>query len=152
MTNNPLTPSDHISNAMKKYREKLYPGHGGKKKCAEDFGVNAQLWRDWESGHTIPSAKNQKKIADFFGITLAELRGEDSVSDLSALHDLHSTLENLKEENAALKRENLRLENENKELTGAVKHLKDLISNPKTASDVSIPPSRITRIKTPTRK
>lgn len=61
-------------------RKKKYPGRGGATLCAEAFGVGRQYWYDWESGKKKPGARNQQKIATFFNITLAELRGEEKPS------------------------------------------------------------------------
>lgn len=138
---------------IKKFREKLFPGHGGKKKCAEQFGINAQMWGDWEGGRKLPGDANQKKLAVFFDISMAELRGEVTIINPTEmeLDQLKGDVKRLTTENKSLKAEVNQLRTENTELQGALKHLKDLISTPKTASDVSIP-SRITRIKTPSRR
>lgn len=66
------TPINHIKN-----REKRYPFHGGKGKCAMDFGVSPQMWSNWETGRSTPDDANQAKLAEFFGISLSQLRGEE---------------------------------------------------------------------------
>ncbi len=62
---------------IKQQRQKKYPGHGGQMKCAADFGVSQPEWSRWENGQKTPSAANQRKIADFFGIYIGELWGEE---------------------------------------------------------------------------
>lgn len=148
MPSEPITPSEYMRCKLKKLREKVFPGHGGKKNCAEALGVNAQLWRDWESGRSTPSAKNQKRIASFFGITIEELRGEveNQKTSNAEMMNIKNELERLNTENQSLKAKINQLRIENTELHGALKHLKDLINNPKTVSDVSTP-SRITQTK-----
>lgn len=44
---------------------------------AKIIGVNIQSVSNWKSGAVIPHPKTRQKIADHFGITLAELDGED---------------------------------------------------------------------------
>lgn len=34
------------------------------------------MWNNWEAGRNNPSDANQRKLAEFFGITMGELRGE----------------------------------------------------------------------------
>lgn len=43
---------------------------------AKIIGVNIQSVSNWKSGAVIPHPKTRQKIADHFGITLAELDGD----------------------------------------------------------------------------
>ncbi len=65
-----------IGSFIKKSREKKFPGRGGKAAAADSFGINRTSWGHWEDGTSIPDDVNQRKLAKFFGITLAELRGD----------------------------------------------------------------------------
>lgn len=68
-----------ISYNIKKIRKKLYDS-GRKsftqKGCADKVSVKQQDWNRWESGKTLPSPANQRKIAELLEVSLAELRGE----------------------------------------------------------------------------
>ena len=44
---------------------------------AKISGVNIQSVSNWKSGAVIPHPKTRQKIADHFGITLAELDGDE---------------------------------------------------------------------------
>ena len=44
---------------------------------AKIIGVNIQSVSNWKSGSVIPHPKTRQKIADHFGITLAELDGDE---------------------------------------------------------------------------
>ena len=46
-------------------------------KFAKIIGVSNQGVLNWQSGESIPYPKTKKKIADHFGITLAELDGDE---------------------------------------------------------------------------
>lgn len=46
-------------------------------KFAKIIGASNQGVLNWQSGECIPYPKTKKKIADHFGITLAELDGDD---------------------------------------------------------------------------
>lgn len=81
-----ISPEKTTSSILKKYREKHYPGRGGAAICAKEMGIHPQQWRDWESGKVPPSAVNLKKIADFLGITVPELRGE-SIPNTDTVYD-----------------------------------------------------------------
>lgn len=65
-----------IGAAIKRLRQAKYPNHGGQIKCATDYGVSQAEWSRWERGIKVPSAGNQRKIADFFNVSIAELYGE----------------------------------------------------------------------------
>lgn len=65
-----------LGQVIRKAREKKYPGRGGLTICAEAYGVSPQYWRDWETGKRKPGARNQIKLAAFFGVTVADLVGD----------------------------------------------------------------------------
>ena len=65
-----------IAYNISEQRKQKYPGHGGGKKCAEEFGVPAQQWSPWESGSRTPDDSRLTQIADFFKITVTDLRQE----------------------------------------------------------------------------
>lgn len=44
---------------------------------AKILGVNLQSVSNWKNGVVVPHAKTRQKIADHFGITLAELDGDE---------------------------------------------------------------------------
>lgn len=46
-------------------------------KFAKIIGASNQGVLNWQSGESIPYPKTKKKIADHFGITLAELDGDE---------------------------------------------------------------------------
>lgn len=46
-------------------------------KFAKIIGASNQGVLNWQSGECVPYPKTKKKIADHFGITLAELDGDD---------------------------------------------------------------------------
>ena len=151
MKNNPDELSLNIRNKLKELRLRLFPQHGGMKKCAEMIGVSAQLWRDWESGHTRPSIQNQQRIADFFGITVGELRGEakESAQGSEEIVQLKQQVSGLEERIQTLEGENNVLREENSRLNGMVSAFREMLNNPKTVSDAPVMQRRITRIKIP---
>lgn len=110
------TLGEAIRCAITRLREERYPGHGGKKKCAEDFGIHPQMWRDWENGHRTPGSAYQKKLSEFFGVSLAQLRGEGEPAP-----NLDNTQHPTSEEVIRLQQEVERLTRENDELRGALK-------------------------------
>lgn len=58
---------------LRALRTSRYPGRGGSRKAANDFGVVPQQWSHWENGKRTPSNAYLKKIADFFGVTTDDL-------------------------------------------------------------------------------
>lgn len=46
-------------------------------RLAKILGVSNQCVLNWQSGSTTPFTKGKKKIADHFGITMAELDGDE---------------------------------------------------------------------------
>jgi len=116
-----------IGRVLTSLRKRRFPDHGGKKKCADEFGVHQQVWGNWEKALRVPTDQNQQKLAEFFTITLAQLRGEEPLDDpettATALGEKIKALEN---ELARWKAEAERLRDENRELIGANKILKEL--------------------------
>ncbi len=55
-------------------RLKKYPGRGGAKRCAMEFGSLPQQWSRWERGHTTPNETRMAEIAAFFGTEVEDLR------------------------------------------------------------------------------
>ena len=70
------TTAKSICSNIEKFRKKIAPERGGQKKVAEQYGVDSNKWSRWERGTATPTDLEQRKLADFFGISLAELRGE----------------------------------------------------------------------------
>lgn len=58
-------------------RMRKYPGRGGGKKCAEQFGVSPQQWSPWERGMRTPEEARLSRIAEFFGVTVEYLRRDN---------------------------------------------------------------------------
>lgn len=58
---------------LKKWRERHFPGHGGKTKCAKALGVTLAEWGAWEGGKRTPNEKNIKRIAELFEIDPIDL-------------------------------------------------------------------------------
>ena len=65
-----------LAKSIKKYRSKIFPGWGGKTRAAEKFGTSPTLWSRWEAGAVTPNDPTQRKLATFFGVTLAVFRGD----------------------------------------------------------------------------
>lgn len=69
-----------IARNIRACRMKKYPGRGGGKNCAAGFSeyigknVSPQQWSPWETGKRIPDEVRLKQIADFFGVTVEDLR------------------------------------------------------------------------------
>lgn len=69
-----------IARNIRECRNKRYPGRGGVKQCALDFGVKPQQWSPWECGRRTPDEMRLVKIAAFFGVTVEDLRRNHSDS------------------------------------------------------------------------
>lgn len=76
-----------IGKKISELRGKKFPGHGGAGGCIAAFynidkrqvtQTQRVKWSKWERGVAIPEDKEQRRLADFFGITLGELRGESN--------------------------------------------------------------------------
>jgi transcriptional regulator with XRE-family HTH domain len=65
-----------IAYNISEQRKMRYPGHGGGKKCAAAFGIPPQQWSPWESGGRTPDDNRLNQIAQFFNVTVADLRRE----------------------------------------------------------------------------
>ena len=73
-----------ISENIRRLRKRKFPGHGGALKAARAFGVSPTHWCEWESGRLIPSDGNQRRLAEFFEVGAAELRGDAPPASASA--------------------------------------------------------------------
>lgn len=79
------TLSETIRSNIKKMRAKKFPEYGSQVKCATAFGISPQMWSNWETGRNTPDDAYQARLAAFFGVSVAELRGEtDPIRDTSA--------------------------------------------------------------------
>ena len=56
-----------IAHNIKQCRQAKYPGRGGCKQCAEEFGVSPQQWSPWEGGKRTPDEIRLSQLAEFFG-------------------------------------------------------------------------------------
>lgn len=70
--------AEKIARYIKKERDKKFPGWGGKTSAAKAFGTHLANWSAWENGTAIPNDPTQRRLAKFFGVSLAELRGDKS--------------------------------------------------------------------------
>lgn len=62
-------------------------------KVARELGVHDHTLRSWEAGdHDIPLQK-ALTLCSYYGITIAELVGEETVQDLSRITDMLKVLE-----------------------------------------------------------
>lgn len=68
-----------IARNIRECRMKKFPGRGGGKKCAENFGVSPQQWSPWERGMRTPDELRLSQIAKFFGVTVEYMRRDNSV-------------------------------------------------------------------------
>ena len=104
---------------LKELREAHYPDRGGASTIAKTLGFPPAAWSQYESGKSMPYLPRQQQIADFFGITLAELRGEnqtalDLAEDGKTTHATTSVADydKMVAENKELRAENERLRGE----------------------------------------
>lgn len=108
-----VTLSHEISKNIKKYREKLFPGRGGQQKCYSTYGADRDKWSRWERGAAVPTDPEQRRLAEFFGISLAELRGDHTpLSRNSVDAAIEKGVEYWRGQVDALKEENARLRQE----------------------------------------
>ncbi|MCC8108170.1 MAG: helix-turn-helix domain-containing protein, partial [Planctomycetes bacterium] len=63
-----------IARNIRDCRLKKFPGRGGGKKCAEEFGFSPQQWSPWERAMRTPDEMRLTKIAEFFDVTVEWLR------------------------------------------------------------------------------
>jgi transcriptional regulator with XRE-family HTH domain len=69
--------AENLAVSIRNLRMSKFPNHGGQKAICEKIGgISPTVWSRWEKGKSIPDDVNQRKIAAFFGISLAELRGD----------------------------------------------------------------------------
>ncbi len=71
-----VTLAKSMGSIIRALRQEKHQGHGGQIKCAVDFGVSQSEWSHWERGTKTPSAVNQKRIAEYFGVKVGYLWGE----------------------------------------------------------------------------
>lgn len=79
MTRIPQKLRETIARNIRAWRMRKYPGRGGGKRCAEEFGVSPQQWSPWERGLRTPDELRLQEIADFFGTTVESLRRDTSI-------------------------------------------------------------------------
>lgn len=77
-----------IARNIRNCRKKKFPGRGGGKKCAEDFGVSPQQWSPWETGKRTPDELRLKQIADFFAVTVEFMRRDNRIP-----HPIHESIQ-----------------------------------------------------------
>lgn len=75
----PIELRNTIARNIRECRKKKYPGRGGSKKCAEEFGVSPQQWSPWECGKRTPDEDRLAKIARFFDVDVEYLRRDKSL-------------------------------------------------------------------------
>lgn len=51
-------------------RKGKFPGWGGGKKCAKEFGVHVAHWSPWEVGTRTPDETSLQRLAEFFDTTV----------------------------------------------------------------------------------
>ncbi|MCC8166827.1 MAG: helix-turn-helix domain-containing protein, partial [Planctomycetes bacterium] len=83
----PKTLRETIARNIRECRIKKYPGRGGGKRCAEDFGVTPQQWSPWERGMRTPDELRLSQISDFFGVTVEYLRRDHSAAPEPKPHE-----------------------------------------------------------------
>mgnify|MGYP003623650536 CR=1 FL=1 len=86
------TLTKSIANNIREYRKKKFPGHGGQTLCAKKFDIEVSTWNQLERGTRLPSDMYQRKLADFFGVTVSELRGDNPASFRTAADGEHTAL------------------------------------------------------------
>ncbi|MCC8116532.1 MAG: helix-turn-helix domain-containing protein [Planctomycetes bacterium] len=89
-----------IAHNIRVCRCERYPGRGGAKSCAEDFGVSPQQWSPWENGRRTPDELRLQQLAAFFNVTVEYLR-TDHTSPATTVHTTRDA-EKTTPDNAAL--------------------------------------------------
>jgi transcriptional regulator with XRE-family HTH domain len=74
----PVDLRKNVANNIRNCRRGLYPMWGGAKMCAIDFGVSPQQWSQWERGAHMPDEFRMMEIANFFGVSTAYLRRQNT--------------------------------------------------------------------------
>ncbi len=77
-----------IARNIRACRLRKFPGRGGGKKCAEQFGVSPQQWSPWERGMRTPDESRLLQIAKFFNVSVEYLR-----RDALGSEPLHNQME-----------------------------------------------------------
>ncbi len=80
----PIQLRETIARNIRERRKIKFPGRGGSKQCAEAFGVSPQQWSPWETAKRTPDEEHLGKIAEFFGVTVEDLRRDNRPSSMSA--------------------------------------------------------------------
>ena len=61
------------------------------KEIAEEFGIKQPNYQQWESGKRKPSSETLEKFADFFGVTMDYLSGnEEDLDNIELLFRINS--------------------------------------------------------------
>ncbi len=76
-----------IARNIRDCRMKKFPGRGGGKHCAEEFGVSPQQWSPWERGMRTPDELRLQQIADFFEVTVEYLRRDNTTKRVEGIGD-----------------------------------------------------------------
>ncbi|MCD7895598.1 MAG: helix-turn-helix domain-containing protein [Planctomycetaceae bacterium] len=76
-----------IARNIRDCRMKKFPGRGGGKRCAEEFGVSPQQWSPWERGMRTPDELRLQQIADFFEVTVEYLRRDNTTKRVEGIAD-----------------------------------------------------------------
>lgn len=71
-----LTTANTIGCEIRKNRKKCDSNLQNVAAIASKLGVSKQTWYKWEAGEVVPSDSYQQKLAEFFHVSVAELRGE----------------------------------------------------------------------------
>lgn len=68
--------------AVRYFREKKYPGHGGQALAAKDAGITRATWNHYENSEKLSNA-TLRKISGALGVTVDDLirMGEESVDE-----------------------------------------------------------------------
>ncbi len=69
----PKALRETIAKNIRACRQAKFPGRGGQKTCAEQFGTSQQQWCPWETGIRTPKGNRLVEIAQFFDIPLEQL-------------------------------------------------------------------------------
>jgi transcriptional regulator with XRE-family HTH domain len=59
-------------------------------RLSKETGIPSAMISKWKNGHANPSATNLKKLADYFGVAMDELRGNGLATHVVA-HDIHDS-------------------------------------------------------------
>ncbi len=73
-----------IAHNIRTCRCLYYPGRGGAKSCAEEFGVSPQQWSPWENGRRTPDEIRLQQLAAFFNVTVEFLRTDHEAKSVTS--------------------------------------------------------------------